>query len=181
MSGTRRISIVGSVIVGSLIASGCAELDPFESSPKTSAAQPPDDIGRSDIEFLQQMIGHLTAGRRLTDQALDPTSDAGGDVRRIARHIAEEDAVRIEVMSELLEEWGVPPSRSAAVVSASDLVGPSGAAFDRAWSDAMIEHHETAIVLVDEVRRRGSGRDVDKLASGMRVDVVFEISAMGRE
>ncbi len=77
-------------------------IDPFETDPMPSAVrQFPDDANDADVAFLRDMIDSLEAGKSLTVAALDPGTEAGEDVARLARVIGEDDGAWIVQMAEV--------------------------------------------------------------------------------
>ena len=174
----RRVAIA--LMVAATAVSGCGQLDPFDTDAgPVETRSVPDDANNADVEFLRDMVDHLEAGRSLTDAALDHRNDAGDDIERFARHIADEDRSRVVRMRDLLDDWGEANEDESGSPGGPIIVGFTGEAFDQQWVEAMIEHHEHGTVLAEAVKRDGSSRLVDNLASGMLVDLGFEATALG--
>lgn len=175
----KRRRRLAAFLAVTLVLAGCGELNPFDVETSTQQTRrPPPDANAADVDFARTMIEHLERGQVLTAAALDPQANAADDVVRLASHIAEEDLARIAKLSDLLEEWGQKLDAPSSPTSVGELLALSGAAFDERWTEMMIEHHERAASLAEEVHRDGSYRRLDNMASGMLVDLGFEISVL---
>lgn len=175
----KRRRCLAAFVAVTLGLTGCGDLDPFDvetSSPQPR--RPPADVNAADIDFAHAMIEHLDRGQALAAAALAPQADASDGIVRLASHFAEEDLARIMKLSRFLDDWAQEVDSSAPVTSIAELVGLTGEAFDERWTALMIEHHERSVSLAEEVQRDGSYRRLDNMASGMLVDLGFEISEM---
>lgn len=111
-----------------MAAAGCSDIDPFDSTSTTAPSRHrPDDANDADVEFLKGMIDQLQSGKALTGAALDSRTNAGDDVPTLAAHIEDEDAGRVDKMTELLSAWStmsgaVPPRTNAIRVGCSTRV-----------------------------------------------------------
>ena len=177
MLDTRRRIVIAALIALALAAAGCSDIDPFDS---TSTAAPsrhrPDDANDADVEFLKDMIDHLQSGKALTSAALDSRSNAGDDVATLAAHVEDEDAGRVDKMTELLDIWGETTAPTVGAEPVGVLFGLKGPEFDRQWTALMLAHHAQAEDLAKRVKRNGSSRAVNNLATGMLIDLGFETS-----
>ena len=101
MRAARR-GVLAAFVVGAAVLSGCGQLDPFETETTPSDIRHlPDDANAADVAFLRDMIDSLEAGKSLTVAALDPGTEAGEDVARLARVIGEDDGAWIVQMAEV--------------------------------------------------------------------------------
>jgi len=116
------------------------------------------------------MIPHHEQAIEMSDLAADRAESP--EVLALAADIKAAQDPEIDLMSEWLEAWGedVPTSGMGmdhaghdmdgmggsmmGMMSAEDmeaLAEASGAAFDRMWLEMMIEHHEGAVVMAEQV------------------------------
>jgi len=171
----------------------------------TPAALARADSGRppytpADVAFMQGMIAHheqavLMAG-------LVPTRGARGDVRVLAERIDVAQRDEIAFMQRWLRERGqtVPdpdahhdmaghamPMHGASMPGMlspeqiAQLQAAAGAEFDRLFLTFMIQHHEGALTMVEELfASPGAGQDVNvfRFASDVTADQVTEIERM---
>lgn len=160
----------------------------------------------ADVAFMRGMIHHhaqaVVMARMVPDRAASPA------VRRLAARILNSQKTEIALMADWLRDRGEPvPGLAAAAAdpTAAGLppeegwdAGPDmpgilsdaqmerleaaeGDAFDRLFLTYMIEHHEGAVTMVDElVAAPGAAREesVFRLASGIRADQSTEIDRM---
>ncbi|MBU6245187.1 MAG: DUF305 domain-containing protein [Actinomycetales bacterium] len=117
-----------------------------------------------DVMFAQMMIPHHQQAVVMADLAA--TRADSGQITALAAEIKAAQQPEIDQMSGWLAEWGAP------VLSADDAMGShgshgmsgmltddqldalaqaSGASFDRLFAEAMIEHHQGAIEMADQV------------------------------
>ncbi|WP_016881516.1 MULTISPECIES: DUF305 domain-containing protein [unclassified Rhodococcus (in: high G+C Gram-positive bacteria)] len=156
----------------------------------------------ADVTFLQMMYPHhaqavemanLVEGRSTNPQVLD-----------LAKNIAAAQGPEMEQMSALLEKWGkaVPSTDAAGGMSGmnhggmsgmtdgggmsgmmtaeqmTDLAGKSGADFDTAWLNMMIEHHTGAIEMAQTELADGDNADAKQLATAIVGAQQAEITTM---
>jgi uncharacterized protein (DUF305 family) len=140
--------------------------------------------------FAQMMIPHHEQAIEMSDIALDPQVGASEAVRSLATQIKGAQDPEIDLMTSFLQTWGQPvamdPSMDhstmmSGMLSLEDLDALSaarGEAFDRAWLAAMIEHHEGAIEMAQDVVAEGSNPDVRTLAEQIIAAQQTEIDEM---
>ena len=155
---------------------GCSDSDPTETNDADAAtANAPN---AADVEFAQEMIPHhaqaIDMARLVAERSETP------DIVALAEQIEAAQEPEIELMSGWLEEWGedVPDSAStdhdsmdhgpmSGMMSAEqmdELAATSGEAFDRMFLELMIEHHEGAIAMAQQVLEQGADEDVKRVA-----------------
>ncbi|WP_226343767.1 DUF305 domain-containing protein [Agilicoccus flavus] len=148
------------------------------SAPATASAAPTGRAG--DIAFAQMMIPHHAQALEMSRTALDPARRASAPVQALAREIAAAQGPEITTMRGWLNSWGAPtaaPSASSGhahggtdtgtdtatetngetmgMMSAQDMAAlgqATGPAFDEAWLSMMIEHHDGAVEMAEQVR-----------------------------
>lgn len=154
----------------------------------------------ADVHFVTGMIGHhaqaLVMSSLVPDRATDP------QLRILARRIMNGQQDEIATMQQWLADRGQPVPEieirgvDLAVHGADhalhmpgmltqdqldELEASSGQEFDRRFLALMIQHHEGAVTMVEELfRTDGAGQDeaVFRLASDIQVDQRTEIARM---
>jgi uncharacterized protein (DUF305 family) len=135
-----------------------------------------ESFNASDVMFAQMMIPHHEQAIEMSDIALDPTTGAGDTVRELATAIKAAQDPEIAEMTALLGGWGMstemdPSMDHSDMMSGmltldelDELAGLRGDAFDRAWLEAMIRHHEGAIDMAEDVLADGADPAMRSLA-----------------
>ena len=118
----------------------------------------------ADVMFAQMMIPHHEQAVVMSDYALENTSTP--EVLALAEQIKAAQQPEIEQMTSWLEEWGVPVMSGMDAMGAHGGHGMSGmltdeqldelanatdAEFDALYLAYMIDHHEGAIDMADDV------------------------------
>lgn len=144
----------------------------------------------ADVMFSQMMIPHHEQAIELADIALDPTVEAGDEVKALATEIKAAQDPEVEMMTAMLEAWGEPTfldegmdhsSMMSGMVSAEDmetLETLRGSEFDTAWLKAMIAHHEGAIDMARDVLDDGDDAATADLAQKIIDGQAAEIDRM---
>lgn len=178
---SRFIRSTALVVAGILIA-GCGGGD--------SSGGDPESFNASDVMFAQMMIPHHEQAIEMSDIALDPTTGAGDAVRELATAIKAAQDPEITEMTGLLGGWGMatemdPSMDHSDMMSGmltldelDELADLRGEAFDRAWLEAMIRHHEGAIDMAEDVLSDGSDPSMRSLAERIIAAQRTEIDAM---
>ena len=126
--------------------------------------------------------------------ALDPTSGASAKVTDLAQRITAAQDPEVSMMSGWLEHWHQPMTMDSGaghdmgsmhsaegMMSDEDmdqLMQLSGPEFDTAWLQAMIEHHEGAITMAEQIKEEGDNPDVQALADQVVTTQQSEIDEM---
>jgi uncharacterized protein (DUF305 family) len=155
----------------------------------------------SDVAFAQAMIPHHQQAVVMAGMALDPDSQASAEVQNLATQIQSAQDPEIEQMATWLDGWGQPMSMPGAT-SPDDMMGMdhdmgglvvsgmmseedmaalaemSGAAFDEAWLQMMIEHHQGAIAMAEQAVQATLDPKVAALASDIIAAQQAEIATM---
>ncbi|WP_431780459.1 DUF305 domain-containing protein [Streptomyces chumphonensis] len=149
----------------------------------------------ADVAFAQEMIQHHRQAIEMTELA--PERAGSAEVRALAADIEEAQAPEIETMSAWLRGWGEPvPEASAGMdhgphdghdmpgmmtgEQMEELAAAEGAAFDTLFLRMMIEHHEGAVEMAEDVRADGGHGPTRTLADAV-IDVQSEEIATMRE
>lgn len=157
------------------------------SAPATSAAA---DHNDQDVIFAQMMIPHH---RQALDMAeLAETRASSAEVKKLAKQIEAAQDPEIQTMSGWLTSWGVQvPGEDdmhmdhgmPGMMSGEDmkkLEGLSGAAFDKAFLEMMIQHHEGAITMAKAEQSNGAYEPAKQLAASIIAGQSAEITTMKR-
>jgi len=148
----------------------------------------------ADVAFAQNMIGHHQQAIEMASLALDPTSGASSEVTDLAQRINAAQDPEVSMMSGWLEHWHQPMTMDSAaghdmgsmhsvegMMSSEDmdqLMQLSGAEFDRAWLQGMIEHHRGAITMAKQIKDEGDNPDVLALADQVITTQQAEVDEM---
>ena len=148
----------------------------------------------ADVAFAQNMIGHHQQAIEMASLALDPASGASSEVTDLAQRIKAAQDPEVSMMSGWLEHWHQPMTMDSAaghdmgsmhsvegMMSSEDmdrLMQLSGAEFDRAWLQGMIEHHRGAITMAEQIKDEGDNSDVLALADRVITAQQAEVDEM---
>lgn len=147
----------------------------------------------ADVRFMQGMIGHHAQAVEMTTLLTSRT--ASDDMRKLARRIEVSQADEITMMQRWLEARGqeIPGPHAHHMAGATLMPGmltqaemdrladAKGAEFDRLFLEGMIQHHEGALVMVQELfATQGAGQESDifAFASDVDADQRMEIDRM---
>jgi uncharacterized protein (DUF305 family) len=154
-----------------------------------------------DISFAQGMIPHHAQAVEMSDLAL--IHSASPQVRALAEQIKAAQGPEIDLMEQWLSAWGAPTGAAGDPVAGGtddghggghdmdmgdmgmmsdadmeSLGSAHGDGFDRMWLEMMIEHHEGAVVMAEEVLRTTKDPEVRRLAQGIIDGQEVEIETM---
>ncbi|MEU6477064.1 DUF305 domain-containing protein [Streptomyces sp. NPDC047017] len=172
------------------------------SGPSVAPSAAQDGHNAQDVAFAQQMIPHHR--QAVTMAALAPTRSASPQVKSLAAQIRKAQDPEIATMTGWLKAWGanVPDAtasgmgdmpgmdHSGAGHSGSSMPGMmsdadmgelgklSGAAFDRAFLQMMIGHHEGAVVMAKAEQGKGGYRPAKAMAGSIVTSQSAEITEM---
>ena len=146
----------------------------------------------ADVEFMQGMIAHHAQAIFMTRMA--ESHNANPRVLRLATKIDQSQVAEIRIMQDWLRSNGqhapdtsswrgmtMPGMLTAAQLQQLDSA--SGPAFDRAFLDLMIQHHEGALQMVKDLfatPRAGQEVDVNVFANDVVSVQTAEIGIMRR-
>lgn len=188
-------------LLAAIAAAACsaARTPPASGRPGEGSARSAQPYTAADVHFMSAMIAHHAQAIVMAGMAR--THDAGPSVRVLAERIASAQQDEIRAMQEWLRAHGQPvPSAAAMDVNhmlhgvahalipgmlsesqMQQLDASSGKQFDRLFLSLMIQHHQGAISMVDELfASYGAAQDqtVFKLASDVDADQSAEIARM---
>lgn len=155
----------------------------------TRATLPP--VSRKDVEFMQGMIMHHAQAVEMTDMIATRTTNR--DILLLGERISKSQTDEMNFMRRWLELRGestshqmpAKPGGHAHGGASSEMLMPGmlskaqmdalrrakGAEFDRLFLAGMIQHHEGALVMVDELfSTQGAGQDAELFNFATDVD-----------
>jgi uncharacterized protein (DUF305 family) len=156
-----------------------------------TAVEAGEEANAADVMFVQMMIPHHEQAVVMADDALAISDDS--DIRALAQDIRGAQQPEIDRMRGWLDDWGVPEmmdgdraghmghggmSGMMSEQDLEDLRTLSGPEFDRTWTEMMIEHHEGAVEMAEEVRDAGRSTGVRELADDIITAQQAEIDLM---
>ncbi len=156
----------------------------------TTSESQRDAFNDDDVMFAQMMIPHHEQAIEMSDIALDPTIGASEEVRQLASEIKAAQDPEIAQMTSLLERWRQPlvpmddmdhGSMMKGMLSPDDMIRLgqlTGPEFDVAWIEAMINHHEGAIAMAEEVLKNGENLEIRTLAESIIATQQVEIDVL---
>jgi uncharacterized protein (DUF305 family) len=146
--------------------------------PSTKATLPP--RSPADVEFMQGMIMHHAQAVEMT--ALIPSHTESKDLRSLGARISSSQSDEIKFMQRWLAARGQPVSMAMPGMRNMDMLGKpmalmpgmlspeqmealrkaKGAEFDRLFLTGMIQHHNGALIMVQDLfDTAGAGQDAD--------------------
>ena len=193
---TRRLSLIATAAFAAAILSACST-DSDDSMPSMDAAgtsmtrEMTSDMARGsgqedDVMFAQMMIPHHEQAVEMADVALDQ-STSSVEVRQLAVDIKAAQDPEIETMRGWLEAWGAPQAAPSGMEHDSGMMADTdmgaladaeGAEFDRMWLTMMIEHHEGAITMAQDVLATTEDDEVKAMAEDIITAQEAEIATM---
>lgn len=210
MTATRRSWLLGTVVVLVFALSACTpDTDPAPTDPVVQLGAPgepnrtlsPDEAAQleapthveADVVFMRQMIDHHYQAIVMTGLVDERTHDR--DVRLLAERMSISQEDELDLMVEWLQERSQPLREDGHAGHGADghgmpgmlteeqlarLEGADGGAFERLFLEYMIQHHEGALQMVDELYSAGGGQQpaVDQFARHVESDQSVEIARM---
>ena len=150
------------------------------------------DHNDADTEFAQMMIVHHQGAIEMADLAVDKA--ASEEVRALAERISGAQGPEIDEMTAWLQAWDEEGPQDADMggmdhgrmdmgemdmeAAMAELEALSGAEFDRAFLEMMIEHHRGAIEMAETQVADGANPQAVALAEKVIDDQTAEIAEM---
>jgi uncharacterized protein (DUF305 family) len=143
----------------------------------------------ADVKFAQMMIPHHEQAVEMADLALQ-NDTASAEVKALASQIKDAQDPEIQTMKAWLSQWGAQESTGpmdhgsggmGGMMSDQDmtsLMGASGPEFNQMWLEMMIQHHQGAITMAQDVLATTANPDVEKLATAVVSGQQQEITTM---
>lgn len=197
----RNLSLIGAVVAVTVTLAACGGSSTSESSATVQSSSTADSaVGAgdaNDITFAQLMIPHHQQAVQMADIAL--AHGVTGDVKTLAEQIKGAQDPEIEQMTAWLAAWGAPIEMAGSgghdghdgmdmggmsadgMMSDSDMMAldqAQGTEFDTMWLTMMIQHHEGAITMAQQVLATTSNAEVRQLADAVVSGQTAEIDTM---
>ncbi|GAA1693922.1 hypothetical protein GCM10009792_12500 [Microcella alkalica] len=149
----------------------------------------PDGVNQADAMFTMMMIPHHEQAIEMSELMLG-RDDIDPEIVALAEQIIAAQDPEIELMEQWLDDWGLPSMPGGGhggghgdggpggMMSDGDLDAIEGAEGDEAerlYLEGMIEHHEGAIDMAQDVLDDGESTDVAELAETIIVTQQVEI------
>ncbi|HET9385627.1 MAG TPA: DUF305 domain-containing protein [Gemmatimonadales bacterium] len=170
---------------------------PAPAPARAQTSVPAKDYTPADVAFMSGMIYHHAQALLMASWA--PTHGASADVKTLCERIIRGQQDEIVILAQWLAERNEPVPHVEPEHTAHDMGGhmmpgmlnaeqlaqldrARGEQFDELFLRFMIQHHEGAITMVNELFGRGAGEEnpVYKIASGVFADQTTEIERMQR-
>lgn len=184
------LAVVALVTVSALSACGSSadhgSMPGMGASGSSGAGSSTSSTAMTDVMFAQMMIPHHQQAVDMADLALEESSRARPEVRALAGQISKAQGPEIAQMQDWLKSWGAQAGMSMdhdmggmmSDAEMGELEQATGAEFDRQWLTMMIEHHEGAITMAENVLMQTQNPDVEKLATAIVEGQRREIDTM---
>ncbi|MFD5430136.1 DUF305 domain-containing protein [Streptomyces sp. NPDC127084] len=204
-SPIHRAIAVATAGTAALVLAACGSADqdsaghtghsPALPSVSTARSTAPGSHGDADVAFAQGMIPHHRQAVEMAELAASRAGSA--EVKQLAEEIRKAQAPEIETLSGWLTAWGEQvPADGAMDHSAHsrqsgggadgmmtdeemDALGKSsGAAFDTAFMELMIKHHQGAVAMAGTEQAEGAYEPAKEMAEGIVTSQTAEITRM---
>ncbi|MEU9146325.1 DUF305 domain-containing protein [Streptomyces sp. NPDC048349] len=199
-SPIRRSSAVAVAVTASFVLAACGAADDGgaahgghaapSASPSASSPATQGQHNAADVAFAQGMIPHHRQAVEMADLA--PSRAASAEVKELAEAIKKAQDPEIKTLSGWLTSWGeqVPPAGAAGHAGHGDgggmmtademekLGNASGTAFDTAFMELMIKHHEGAVAMARTERAQGAFPEAKTMAEAIISSQSAEIATM---
>ena len=195
MNKQFRRALVAAVSGVTLTLAACSAGEPGAGAPSVSApsagATSPSSVAKNpaDIMFVVMMIPHHEQAVEMSDLLL-AKSGVDADVRKLAEQIKGAQQPEIDQMKEWLADWGVDDSHMGGMDHSGHMGGmlskeqleklreANGPTGQKLYLEGMVEHHQGAIDMANNVLGAGQDPDVKKLAEAIVVSQQAEIVEM---
>ncbi|MET7911782.1 DUF305 domain-containing protein [Streptomyces avermitilis] len=194
----RRGAAVAAAATAALVLAACGSSDDSSAghdghaskSPTASASAVRGQHNAADVAFAKGMIPHHRQAVEMADLA--PTRAESAEVKKLADEIKKAQDPEIKTLSGWLTSWGEQvPAEGAmehsmhgaggGMMTAEEmdkLKNSSGKAFDTAFMEMMINHHEGAVAMAKTEKADGSFPDAKTMADAIITSQTAEITRM---
>ena len=137
----------------------------------------------SDAAFVDSMVPHHEGAVEMAQAALENAEHE--EIRTLAQDIISAQRAEIELFGEIREELGGEPAMEMSQEEMEGMMGNMDAGklaqqrpFDRAFIDAMIPHHESAIAMANVALEESEDPEILRIAEDIVSAQEREISQM---
>jgi uncharacterized protein (DUF305 family) len=161
---------------------------------KSPSASAPASQGRhnaADVAFAKGMIPHHRQAVEMADLA--PSRAESAEVKQLAEQIKKAQDPEIKTLSGWLTSWGEEVPAEGAMDHSThgtggmmtteemeELKNSSGKAFDTAFLEMMIKHHEGAVAMAKTEQTDGAHQPAKKMAGAIITSQSAEIDEMNK-
>ncbi|MFP8958971.1 DUF305 domain-containing protein [Streptomyces nanhaiensis] len=198
-STLRRTAAAAAAAAAALVLAACGASDNGSAgsdggasqSPAASASASQGEHNAADVAFAQGMIPHHRQAIEMADLA--PSRAQSAEVKKLAEEIKKAQDPEIKTLTSWLESWGEEvPAEGAMDHSAHGMDGmmtpeqmeelekASGKAFDTAFLEMMIEHHEGAVAMAKTEQADGAYPPAKDMAEDIITSQSAEIAQMNK-
>lgn len=185
---TRGVLAIG-IAATALALSACVPLFPGAGMGDPAL---PADVNRADVMFVEMMIPHHEQAIEMSDLLL-AKEGVDAEVIDLANAIRAAQGPEIDLMESWLDAWGLPSMSGREGMDGMDhrgmdgmmsdddmdaLAAAEGTEAERLFLEQMIEHHEGAIEMVEDLLDDGENADVRALGDRIIVTQQAEIELM---
>jgi len=189
--GTRptRAAVLALSAALTLTVSACGQDSTGSSRPGADSASEAGEISetknKTDVAFIQGMTPHHQGAIVMTDLAADRAENP--KVKALAKRISAAQDPEIALMKQMAQTWGVELSDGMSMsagggpmtmMDMSALESKSGPAFDKAFLEEMIPHHENALPSSRTEIEQGANPEAKALAQNIIDSQTAEIAEM---
>ncbi|KOV40718.1 DUF305 domain-containing protein (plasmid) [Streptomyces xanthophaeus] len=195
----RRTAVVAAAGAAALVLAACGGNGDSSAghdghttkSPSSSAPASQGRHNAADVAFAKGMIPHHRQAVEMADLA--PTRAGSAEVKKLAEDIRKAQDPEIKTMSGWLTSWGeeVPAEGAmdhsmhgtSGMMSAEEmdkLKNSSGKAFDTAFMEMMIKHHEGAVAMAKTEQADGAYEPAKTTAAAIITSQTAEITQMNK-
>lgn len=183
---SKLLHVMGSIAALALVLSACSS--DHGAHGDIDESQISGDANAADVMFAQMMIPHHEQAVVMSDLAVDRAQDPL--LLGLAEEIKGAQAPEIELMDSWLKAWGFERISGDDAMAAhgdhgmagmltdqqlQELADARGAEFDRLFAEFMIEHHQGAVLMAQDVLLDGADPAVAALAREIIVTQEREI------
>jgi uncharacterized protein (DUF305 family) len=173
----KALTLVAALVAIALIASGCGSDDDGTTNASDSAS----NGNQTDAMFVSGMIPHHQSAIDMAKLGQEKATRK--EIKQLSDNIIESQQAEIDQMNTLATELptatGTMMSEEMSASMMSDVDSLSSAKdFDKEFIDAMIPHHQSAVMMANMVIADGSNPEVMKLAKAIVAAQSKEIAEM---
>lgn len=129
----------------------------------------------SEEQFIVNMIPHHQEAVDTAETVLESEDE---ELRELAGNIITAQEEEIEMMNSWLDEWYPEHMEETYEEMMPDLLSLEGSERDKAFIEGMIEHHEGAVIMAEDVLKLEPREEVKKFANAVIEVQTSEINQM---
>lgn len=174
----KWLPIVAALAAIAIVISGCGNDDATTGSNSNSSNANGNQV---DAMFVTGMIPHHQAAIDMAELGVNDATHS--EIKQLSNNIIKSQQAEIEQMNTMKSEL---PATKGSMMSQDEMTGmmsdvdslKKAKNFDKAFIDAMIPHHQAAVVMANQVIANGSNAEVEQLAKAIVKAQSREIAQM---